>query len=260
MTIDRMLHRPVKAMLGLLYPPQCPCCGRIVGNGPGGGPDSRSRTALCPECWRDTHFIAEPACLKCGAPLHDDIHETVAEYRCDDCLTIARPWHRGRAALVYSGTGRNLLLALKHRDRPDLAPVLGRWLSEAARPIITPDMVVAPVPLHFRRLFKRRYNQSALLGRQLARLQELPFIPDLLIRKRHTEMQDHRNMTQRFANIADAITINPRRISYLAGRHVLLIDDVMTSGATLTAAAEALHGAGSGTISVVTLARAVKDD
>ena len=247
-------------MLGLLYPAQCPCCGRIVENGPGGSPDSPTRAALCPECWRDAHFIADPACLKCGTPLPEDIHESAAEYRCDDCLKLARPWHRGRAALVYSGTGRTLLLALKHRDRPDLAPMLGGWLSEAARPIITPDMVVAPIPLHFRRLFKRRYNQSALLGRHLASLQGMPFIPDLLLRKRHTAMQDHRNMTERFANVADAITVNPRRVSDLAGRGVLLVDDVMTSGATLTAAAEALHDAGSGTISVVTLARAVKDD
>ncbi|WP_232844986.1 ComF family protein [Paracoccus onubensis] len=243
-------------MLGLLYPAQCPACGRIVEN----SLDSRAHAALCPECWQDAHFIADPACLKCGAPLPENNQEDATECLCDDCLRIVRPWHRGRAALVYSGTGRILLLALKHRDRPDLAPVLGAWLSEAARPIITPDMIVAPVPLHFRRLFKRRYNQSALLARHLAALQGLSVIPDLLLRKRHTPMQDHRNIPDRFANIANAITVNPRWISNLAGRRVLLIDDVMTSGATLAAAAEALHDAGSGTISVASLARALKDD
>ncbi|MDP0927094.1 ComF family protein [Paracoccus onubensis] len=243
-------------MLGLLYPAQCPCCGRIVEN----SPDSRAHAALCPECWQDAHFITDPACLKCGAPLPENNQADAAECLCDDCLSIARPWHRGRAALVYSGTGRILLLALKHRDRPDLAPVLGAWLSEAARPIITPDMIVAPVPLHFRRLFKRRYNQSALLARHLGALHGLTVIPDLLLRKRHTPMQDHRNITDRFANIANAITVNPRRLPHLGGRPVLLVDDVMTSGATLSAATEALHDAGSGRICVASLARALKDD
>ena len=163
-------------------------------------------------------------------------------------------------AALYSGTGRRLVLALKHGDRPDLAPALATWLARAASPLIGPDTVVAPIPLHLRRLLKRRYNQAALISGRVARAHGVLHLPDLLIRRRHTPGQDHRGVGDRFANVAGALGVNPRRMAALAGRPVLLVDDVMASGATLSAAADALLAAGSGPVSVAVLARAVKDD
>lgn len=241
----------MKAALRLLYPPQCLACG---------DPVAGAQAQLCPDCWREAHFVSGCACDRCGAPLPDDGTATTDDVICDDCLTTERPWHKGRAALVYAGTGRQLVLALKHGDRPDLAPCLGDWLARAATDLIQPDMVVAPIPLHLRRLLKRKYNQSALLSGRLARRRALTHVPDLLLRARHTPAQDHRSVSDQFANISGALQINPRRRDLIAGRPVLLVDDVMTSGATLTAAAQALQAARAGPISVAVLARAVKTD
>ena len=238
----------MKAALRLLYPPQCLSCGDPVANG---------QAQLCTKCWPEAKFIQGCACNSCGAPLPG---QTDTDVICDDCLAIPRPWHAGRAAMVYGGTGRQLILALKHGDRPDLAPHLGRWLAEAAAPLTTGDTIVAPVPLHLRRLLERKYNQAALLADHVARRHRLLHIPDLLLRGRHTPAQDHRGVLDRFANIAGALQINPRCAGRIVGRPVLLIDDVMTSGATLAAATQVLQGVGAGPISVAVLARAVKDD
>lgn len=256
-----MLQGVMKGALRLLYPPQCVACGApVAGSAPvaGGGDDPGQ---LCPACFPDTRFITGAACHRCGVPLPDDGTGTADPMlTCDDCLSMARPWRRGRAAMVYAGTGRRLVLALKHGDRPDLAPALAAWLSRAVVPLMLPDTIVAPIPLHLRRLLKRRYNQAALISGRVARAQEAAHLPDLLVRRRHTPGQDHRGVDDRFANVAGAIAVNPRRLGVLAGRPVLLIDDVMASGATMAAATDALLAAGSGPVSVAVLARAVKDD
>lgn len=249
----KLLRGPVKAVLGLLYPQQCLACGQIVASD---GDTSR----LCSDCWREARFISGAICGRCGASLPDDGTGQADVASCDDCLSMARPWQDGRAALVYAGTGRQLVLALKHGDRPDLAPTLGEWVAAAAAPVIRPDMVVTAIPLHMRRLIRRRYNQSALLARHVARIHDLPYLPDLLQRCRHTPTQDHRGVSDRFANICDSIRVRSRQRYSITGREVLVIDDVMTSGATLTAATDALLAAGSGPVHVAVLARAVKDD
>ena len=213
---------------------------------------------LCGTCWRDTPFITGGlVCDCCGVPLLGEDEGRVE--RCDDCLTLARPWSRGRAALVYKDIGRRLVLALKHGDRLDLAAPAARWMARAAGPILQPDMLIAPIPLHWMRFFKRRFNQSAVLARALSRQTGLDHCPDLLIRPRRTASQDGRDRDGRFTNMAGALKVHPRRTQRLKGRHILLIDDVMTSGATLAAAADAALGAGAADVSVLVLARVAKD-
>lgn len=236
-----------RAALHLAYPPQCLNCGAAVATDFG----------LCGTCWRETPFIAGLTCDLCGTPLPGDDDGTPAH--CDDCLAIPRPWSRGRAAMVYGGAGRQMILALKHGDRLDLARAGSVWLHRVARPILTTDMLVAPIPLHWTRLFRRRYNQSALLSAGLARLAALDHCPDLLVRRRQTLSQDGRDRAGRFANVQDALALHPRRAGRAEGRHILLVDDVMTSGATLAAAAEACVAGGAAAVSVVTLARVAKD-
>lgn len=162
--------------------------------------------------------------------------------------------------MVYAGTGRKLVLALKHGDRADLAPALAGFMVPATTTLTRPDMIVAPVPIHWRRMMKRKYNQAELLSSALATRLGLPHAPDLLRRIRATEAQDHRSVADRFDNVQGVIAINPRVMDRLRGRAVLLVDDVMTSGATLAACADALRGAGSGPVSVSVLARAVRND
>ncbi|TGN62273.1 ComF family protein, partial [Paracoccus liaowanqingii] len=138
-------------------------------------------------------------------------------------------------------------------------PPLADWLARAARPLAQPGMIVAPVPLHLRRLARRKYNQSAQVSGRVARLLGLDHRADLLTRLRHTPAQDHHTVADRFANLDGALAVNPRRAGDVAGPPVLLVDDVMASGATIHAAALALLAAGAGPVSVAVLARAVKD-
>ena len=237
----------MKAARTILFPPQCLDCGTGVAED----------GALCPACWGEAEFIGACLCDTCGIPLPGD-GGTEAGLTCDDCLARPRPWTQGRAALVYAGSGRRLVLALKHGDRPDLAPALGRWLAAAAVPLVAPDMVVVPVPLHPRRMLRRKYNQAALLGAAVARAHGLLLEAAALRRVRHTPMQDHGSVGDRFANVEGAIRLAVRARPRLQGRPVLLVDDVMASGATLAAAADALAGAGAAEVSVAVLARAVK--
>lgn len=202
-------------------------------------------------------FIAGLVCDKCGTPLPGE-DEGRREY-CDDCLTIARPWDRGRAVCLYRDKGRELVLSLKHADRLDLIRPMADWLARAVRPILTENMIAAPIPLHWTRLFRRRYNQSALLCRAVAKRAGIDHCPDLLVRPRKTESQEGKNRDQRFANLEGAFRAHPRRTGKMAGRHVLLVDDVMTSGATFAAAADACHAAGATQVSILALARVAKD-
>jgi ComF family protein len=238
----------LQALLHAVYPPKCMGCDTLV----------TSDFGLCGPCWRATPFISGMVCDSCGIPLLGDDTGTLAQ--CDDCMTLARPWSQGRAALLYKDNGRKMVLQLKHGDRLDLVKPAGAWLLRAARPILQPGMVVAPIPLHWSRLLRRRYNQSALLSRELAKLAGLDHCPDLLLRRRATPSQGGRDRIARFENMADAIRAHPRRLARMQGRHVLLVDDVMTSGATFGAAADACLAAGAAQVSVLTLARVAKDD
>ncbi len=237
----------MQALLHVVYPPQCLTC------------DARVTTdfGLCGECWSQTPFIIGLTCTKCGTPLPGE--DSSPEVLCDDCLTTARPWNNGRAALVYKDNARKLVLALKHGDRIDLARPATTWMARAAQPILVPGMLVAPVPLHWTRLLKRRYNQAALLSAGVAKIAGLEHCPDLLQRRRSTGSQDDRSRDGRFANMSGALTAHPRHAARIDGRHILLIDDVMTSGATLASAAEACIAAGAGDVSVLVMARVTRD-
>ena len=237
----------MQAALHLIYPPQCLSCDALV----------TTDFGLCGACWRETPFITGLVCNHCGTPLPGQ--DTGQPEVCDDCLTIARPWSQGRAALLYRDNARHMVLALKHGDRLDLARPAAAWMLRSAAPILLPGMLVAPIPLHWFRLLKRRYNQSALLSTNLAKLARLDHCPDLLIRRRHTPSQEGRDRNARFANLSDALAVHPKRAPRIEGRHILLIDDVMTSGATFAAAAEACIAAGATGVSILALARVAKD-
>ena len=237
----------LKTALNLIYPAQCMTCDAVV----------EETGALCGICWRETRFITGLTCLQCGTPLLGDAGE--ADTRCDDCLQIARPWRRGFAAILYDGNGRRLVLSLKHGDRTEHARPASKWM---ARRIETPDpdTLVVPVPLHWLRFLKRRYNQSALLAKYLAEELSLEYAPYALHRPRATPKLDGKTKNDRFETLNMAIVAHPKHGTQLAGRPVLLVDDVMTSGATLAACTEACHLAGADSVNVIVLARVAKDN
>ncbi|MEZ5793446.1 double zinc ribbon domain-containing protein [Albidovulum sp.] len=243
----RMLQAGLQSILSLAYPPQCISCETMT----------ERPFALCAGCWSKTPFIVGLACDKCGTPLpgEDDGRPEL----CDDCLATERPWDRGRAAMIYRDNARDLVLALKHADRLEIGRAAGPWLFAAARPILVPGVLIAPVPLHRQRYFRRTYNQSAILAGALARAAGAEWCPDLLLRSRATPSQEGRDRDARFVNLAGAVRTNPRRADRVAGRDLLIVDDVMTSGATFSAAAEAGRAAGAGSVSVLALARVAKD-
>ncbi|MDK3071743.1 ComF family protein [Sedimentitalea sp. JM2-8] len=241
-----MLTR-IQTAVSLLYPPRCLGCGTMVD----------SDFGLCGGCWRDTPFIGGTVCDSCGSPVPGGADGYRVE--CDDCMKTPRLWTDGRAALLYKDRARRMVLALKHGDRPEIARPAALWMMRAARPILRENMLIAPVPLHWTRFLKRRYNQSALLAQEVARQTGLPNCPDLLLRTKRTAMLDGKTAQERFSDLSDAIRVHPKRRHRLVARSILLVDDVMTTGATLTACTRACLDAGAHDVCVLTLARVAKD-
>ncbi len=239
----------MQSALKLLYPDQCVSCREPVENIFG----------LCGTCWAKTPFITGMVCDTCGTPLPEAAGPEKERLICDDCIAISRPWSRGRAALLYRDNARRLVLALKHGDRLDLARPAAHWMARAADAIMDPDLLVIPIPSHWTRLFIRRYNQAAVLAQALTRITQLEYAPDLLVRPRRTPPQEGLDRKARFSGLQGAIIPHPKRGKAIQGRSVLLVDDVMTSGATFAAAAEACTAAGACDVFTLALARVAKD-
>lgn len=232
--------------LASIYPPRCLGCGDLVD----------SDFGLCGACWSDTQFIGATACDVCGTPLPGQLDDE--PIKCDACLRTERSWSRGRAALIYAGMGRKLVLRLKHGDRQEIAQPAAGWMHLTNKAILASNTLIAPVPLHWVRLAKRRYNQSALIARSFSAMSGLDWCPDLFQRPRRTPSLDGKTAAQRAEILDGAIKINPKRRHRIMGRSVLLIDDVMTTGATLEACAQVCCAAGAADVCVSVLARAVK--
>ena len=202
--------------------------------------------------WGDITFIADPVCDGCGAPQEYDLGEGV---RCLACSGAKNAWNRARAACLYDEHSRELILRLKHGDQTDLSHLFARWLNRAGHDLIAQADVIVPVPLHRWRLLRRRYNQAAEIARPLARMAGLAHLPDTLVRKRPTASQGGRNAGGRRQNVAGAFAVPPGRARHVAGKAVLLIDDVLTTGATANACARALKAAGAKSVDVLVVAK-----
>jgi len=234
-----------RRLLDSVLPPLCLGCNEIVAE-PG---------ALCTTCWPGFSFIAAPHCGLCGVPFADDLGEGA---RCGACLRRAPRFRRARAALVYDDKTRSLVLPFKHGDRTDMARACGRWMARAGSELLADAELIAPVPLHWRRLFARRYNQALLLARSVSRLGNAPLAPDLLRRARWTGSQAGLKVQERRTNVRRAFELHPRWTTTVRDKTVLLVDDVLTTGATVEACTQVLQGAGARHVDVLTLARVVR--
>ena len=200
--------------------------------------------------WNRIHFLDGPVCDGCGAPFDFD-----PGARCAACLAKPRAFDRARAACLYDETSRDPILKLKHADRLDVAPLMVRWLSRAARDLLDEADAIAPVPLHPMRLLSRRYNQAAEIARPLARLSGLTYLPDALVRRRATGTQGGKSGSGRRRNVAGAFEVPASRARQVEGLRILLIDDVMTTGATAEGCARALKAAGAAAVDLAVVAR-----
>lgn len=232
--------------LNALMPPHCPVTLAEVAT-PG---------ALGPLAWGAAHFIEDPYCPRCGVPFAADYGEDV---ECPACIATPPDFDRARAAVAYDDASHRLVVSFKHSDRTELAPMFAAWMARAGAAFITKDSVLTPVPLHRRRLMTRRYNQSALIAKALAGKTGARLSLGAFIRNRATPPQKDLSADARRRNVSGAFGFSSDRArGSFTGAHVILIDDVLTTGATLSAAARALRRAGAARVDALVLARVVK--
>jgi ComF family protein len=233
-----------RGVLDFLFPPLCASCRAPVAE-----PHS-----LCADCWRAIAFLDGPCCTRCGYPFDFD---PGGETLCGGCLAREPVYDRARSVMRYDDKSRDLVLALKRADRLDLVPAFAKWLARSGRDFLAEANIIVPVPLHRTRLWMRRFNQSAVLARQLSRDCGLPTDPFLLERARRTPSQgEMRSANARRRNVLGAFRV--ARPEAVRGKTVVLVDDVYTTGATVEACARALKRAKAQKILVLTLARVVR--
>jgi ComF family protein len=233
-------------LVDLVFPPRCPSCGEAIA----------AQDGLCVTCWSELAIPGEPACALCQRPF---VEGTVTEGAvCAPCLADP-PRHDGiAAATLYNDASRKLVLAFKHGRKIALAPMLARLV--AARLPDTPgEWLVVPVPLHPFRLWRRGFNQSALLAREIARLRGATLLVDGLVRRKRTPVLGGLGKAARARALSGAIAVRPRCRAAFKGASVVLVDDVMTSGATSDACVGALKRAGAGRVVVACFARVLSE-
>ena len=235
--------------LDLALPPRCLTCDAGV-EAPG---------RLCTACFRRTAFVTQPCCIRCGAPFRYAGQGGLAK-ACEPCTRDPPPWRQGRAALRYDDQSRRMILPLKYGDRVDLAAALARHMARAGAALLREADLIVPVPLHRRRLLARRYNQSALLAHAVGRMSGRAVVVDGLRRLRATKSLAGQTRVQRAATVAGAFDVRPSRAARLAGQRIVLVDDVLTSGATAGACTHALLAAGAARVDVLVAARTMAGD
>jgi ComF family protein len=241
--------RASRAALGFAFdtalPPLCPACRNLVGEQGG----------LCASCWSKLAFITPPYCERLGIPFVYDPGPGILSME-----AIADPpsYQRARAAVRFDETARTLVHAFKYGDRTDLAPIMGGWMAQAGRMLLEDADALIPVPLHWRRFWARRFNQAAELAKAIAAISHVPVAHEVLKRVRATAQQVGLKATERAENVQGAFRVPAELRDAVHGKRLVLVDDVLTSGATLETCARALLRAGAANVDVLVFARVVQ--
>lgn len=217
-------------------------------------PEATASAGLTPDAWSRVIFLEDPVCDGCSAAFEAD-GGAFAASRCAACLAQPYAFDRARAACVYDEASRGLVLKFKHGDHQPFAPLFARWISRSAAPLLEQADAVVPVPLHPLRLISRRFNQAAEIARPLAAQSGLAFLPDALMRQTHTTSQGGKSLRGRRLNVKKAFAVTEAGRRQIRGRRILLIDDVLTTGATAEACARALLDGGARAVDLAVIAR-----
>lgn len=231
-------------LLNILLPPRCIACGVQV----------QEAHNVCGVCWKELEFISDPRCGSCGFPLEEGAK---TGSMCGYCIQHTPPYDAGISILAYNNISKKLISEFKYADRQHGLPRFVQWMSSFGRPVLESADIIAPVPMHWRRMLARSFNQSALLASAIAKKHKISYQPQLLRRVKHIPPQASLTRKQRLKNIKGAFILNARYKGRLKDKHIVLIDDVITTGATMKECAKALKKSGAAKVSFLTLARVV---
>lgn len=238
------LRSVIAAAVDAVYPPVCAGCGRMTGQHRG----------VCPACWATLRLIERPYCEVLGLPFSHDLGAGILSA---DAIANPPVFERLRSVAIHDGIAKSLIHGLKYRDRTDLAVMMAEWMIRASDGTVAASDAIVPVPLHAYRLWGRKFNQSAELARVIARRSGKPFLATALIRNRRTAQQVGLGASQREENVRGAFSVTETGRTALFGKRIVLVDDVFTTGATVSAATRVLKRAGVADVTVLTFARAV---
>jgi ComF family protein len=241
--IDASLRFAGQGVLNFLLPLRCICCDQRVG----------SEGSLCARCWRDVPFIEKPWCHRLGTPFSYDVGD---EAWSPAAIAAPPEFDRLRSVAFYDGPARSLVLALKFSGRRELARSMGSWMSRSGGEFLHKDSLIVPVPLHWFRLLSRRFNQAADLAKAVSLECGGQYEPQLLKRTKRTRQQVGLSAKDRRTNVRSAFAVDKKCLGDLQGRHIVLIDDVLTTGATIAACSKVLLKAGAASVDVLTFAHA----
>lgn len=243
-TAVRTFGKTANQLADFILPPLCLVCRAPVG----------AHDGICAECWRGIDFIQPPRCDRLGIPLPYPSREKIIS-----AAALADPpvYDRARAVARYDGVMRELVHGFKYRDRHEAVRLFSRWMLHAGADILEDAELIVPVPLARLRLWSRRFNQSALLAQAVSRARNIPDNPFALTRIRRTASQIGLSPEQRRRNVAGAFRVPDEERAALSDRNIVLIDDVITTGATANACARTLKRAGAARVDVLALARVV---
>ena len=251
MVVKQLLKTIFNKVIDFVFPPQCLVCGKIL----------HGEDGLCFQCLTKINFITNPKCSCCGRPFEVISKSTSTISRkeqknllCPKCMIKKHKFDKCVSAVRYDETSKKLILPFKHGDKTQLANFLGKIMNTAGRELLTETDLIIPVPIHFTRLLKRKYNQASLIGNTISKLSNKPIRHRILIRTTATASQGHLSPKQRKQNISGAFDV--KHMEEIKGKTILLVDDVYTTGATVDECAKTLKKYGAKKVFVLTFAHA----
>lgn len=232
------------AVIDTILPPRCAVSGEIVG----------AQGMSAPHVWKGFDFISAPQCECCGVPFDFAVE---GKRRCAACLEAPPPYTTARSPLAYNDAARDLVLGFKHGDKTYAVQTFLPWLERAGADMLAGADALIPVPLHYWRMVKRRYNQAGIIAQALAHSAGVPVMKDVLARSRHTPSQGHLSRNLRSENVGGAFAVPSHKASKIAGKTLILIDDVYTTGATVKECTKILLENGAAAVHILTVARVI---